>query len=68
MVLSASVCAGLRYEGVLGFLYFLRFPCRGFGGFGGKHLLSVRNETIAPKVVNKVVKKASTLTANGDPR
>ena len=27
-----------------------------------------RNETIAPKVVNEVVKKASTLTANGDPR
>ena len=27
-----------------------------------------RIETIAPKVVNEVVKKASSLTANGDPR
>jgi len=31
-------------------------------------LLSEKNETIAPCDKNEVVKKASSLTANGDPR
>jgi len=34
----------------------------------GKHYLSQKDETIAPWVENEVIKKASTLTANGDPQ
>lgn len=67
MVFVASLCVGLRYVGVFGFPCFLYFPKGGNGGFGGKHLLSERNEAIALGVVNEVVQKASTLTANGDP-
>ena len=33
-----------------------------------KHYYTQKKETIAPWVVNEVVKKASALTANGDPR
>ena len=65
MVLSAFLCSVLRYESVEVSPISSVSPVEDLEEM--EDFITQKNETIAPWVVNEVVKKASTLTANGVP-
>lgn len=65
MVLSAFLCSILRYEGVKVSPISSVSPVEDLEEM--EDFNTQKNETIAQWDVNEVVKKASTLTANGDP-
>ena len=65
MVLLAFFCACLRNGGVEFSPISSVSPAEDLEEM--EDFITQKNETIAPWVVNEVVKKASTLTANGDP-
>ena len=65
MVLSAFLCSILRYEGVKASPISSVSPVEDLEEM--EDFNTQKNETIAQWDVNEVVKKASTLTANGDP-
>ena len=65
MVLLAFFCGSLRYEGVEVSPISSVSPVEDLEEM--EDFITQKKETIALGVVNEVVKKASTLTANGDP-